>query len=44
MLFKMEFNPLQHLLNTGFTVAEIGFFYGGEHFGAKIIMWITDLF
>ena len=26
--FKMEFNSLQHLLNTGFAIAEIGLFYG----------------
>ena len=36
----MEFNLLPHLLNTGFAIAEIGLFYGGEHLGAKI----TDLF
>ena len=32
----MKFNPLTHLLNTGFTMAEIGLFYDGEHLGAKI--------
>ena len=37
----MEFNPLPHLLNTGFTIAEIGLFYGGEHFGAKICSLLT---
>ena len=29
--FKMEFNPLPNLLNTGFTIIEIGLFYGGEN-------------
>ena len=31
----MEFNHLQDLLNTGFTIIEIGLFYGGEHVGEK---------
>ena len=31
----MEFNPLPDLLNTGFTIIEIGLFYGGEHSEAK---------
>ena len=31
VVFKMEFNPLSDLLNTGFTIVEIGLFYGGEH-------------
>ena len=26
----MEFNSLPDLLNTGFTIIEIGLFYGGE--------------
>ena len=37
----MEFNPLPDLLNTGFTVVEIGLFYGGEHLGAKICRFLT---
>ena len=32
----MEFTPLPHLLNTGFTIVEIGLFYGGDHLEAKI--------
>ena len=32
----MEFNPLPHLLYTGFTIIEIGLFYGGEHMEAKM--------
>ena len=39
--FKMEFNPLPHLLNTEFTNTEIGLFHGGEHFGAKICGLMT---
>ena len=41
--FKMEFNPLPDLLNTGFTIIEIGLFYGGEHLGAKICRFLTFL-
>ena len=26
----MEFIPLAELLNTGFTIVEIGLFYGGD--------------
>ena len=33
---KMEFNPLPDLLNTGFTIIEMGLFYGGENLEAKI--------
>ena len=29
--FKMEFNPLPVLLETGFTIIEISLFCGGEH-------------
>ena len=31
----MEFNPLQDLLKSGFTIIEIGLFYGGEHLEAR---------
>ena len=41
LIFKMEFNPLPDLLNTGFTIVEIGLFYGGEHLGAKICRFLT---
>ena len=35
--FKTEFNPLQDLLNTGFTIIEIDLFYGNnENLEAKI--------
>ena len=37
----MEFNHLPDLLNTGFTIVEIGLFYGGEHLGAKICNFLT---
>ena len=37
----MEFNPLPDLLNTRFTIVEIGLFYGGEHLGAKICRFLT---
>ena len=37
----MEFNPLPDLLNTRFTIIEIGLFYGGEHLGAKICRFLT---
>ena len=36
----MEFNPLPDLLNTGFTIIEIGMFYGGK----KKKMHIPDFF
>ena len=32
----MEFNPLPDLLNTGYTIIEIGLFYCGEHLESKI--------
>ena len=41
---KMEFNPLPDLLNTGFTIIEIGLFYGGEHLGAKNICRFLTFF
>ena len=31
----MEFDPLPDLLNTGFTIVEIGLFYSSEHLEAK---------
>ena len=31
LIFKMEFNTLPDLLNTGFTIIEIGLFYVGEN-------------
>ena len=37
----MEFNPLPDFLNTGFTIVEIGLFYGGEHLGVKICRFLT---
>ena len=37
---KMKFNLL---LNTGFTVIEIGLLYGGEHLGANICRFLTFL-
>ena len=42
--FKMEFNLLPELLNTGFTIIEIGLFYDGEHLGAKICRFLTFVF
>ena len=39
--FKMAFNPLPDLVNTGFTIIEIGLFYGGERLGAKIYRFLT---
>ena len=39
--FTMEFNPLPDLVNTGFTIIEIGLFYGGERLGAKIYRFLT---
>ena len=39
----MGFKPLPDLLNSGFTIIEIGLFYGGEHLGAKISQ-IPDFF
>ena len=39
----MEFNPFPGLLNTGFTIIEIGLFYGGENLEAKIVL-IPDFF
>ena len=41
--FKMEFNHLRDLLNTGFTIVEIGLFYSGKHLGAKICRLLTCL-
>ena len=32
----MEFNPLPDLLYVGFTIIEIGLFYGAENLQAKI--------
>ena len=40
----MEFNPLQDLLNTGFTIIENDLFYGGENLVAKICRFHADLF
>ena len=39
--FKMEFNPMPDLLNTRFTIVEIGLFFDGEHLGAKIRRFLT---
>ena len=39
----MEFNPLPDLLNTGFTVIEIGLFYEGENLEGKICRFQTFL-
>ena len=41
LIFKMEFNPLPDLVNTGFINVEISLFYGGEHLGAKICRFLT---
>mgnify|MGYP001796123736 CR=1 FL=1 len=41
LCFKMEFNPLQNLLNTGFTIIEIGLFYDGEQLESKICRFLT---
>ena len=30
LIFKIEFNPLQDLQNTGLTIIEIGLFYGSS--------------
>ena len=35
----MELNTFPDLLNTGFTIAEIGLFYGGKHLEAKICVF-----
>ena len=40
----MEFHPLQDLLNTGYTIIEIGLFSGGEHLEAKICRFLTFFF
>ena len=37
----MEFNPLPDSLNTGFTVVEIGLYYGGKHLEANICRFPT---
>ena len=37
----MEFNPLPDLLNTEFTIIEIGLFYGDEHLGAKMCRFVS---
>ena len=37
----MDFNPLSHLLNTRFTIIEIGLFYGGKHLEAKLCRILT---
>ena len=42
-IFKMEFNFLPGLLDTGFTIIQIGLFLGGEHLGAKICRFLTFL-
>ena len=39
----MEFNLLQDLLNTKFTIIEVGLFYGGENLEAKIHRFQTFL-
>ena len=39
----MEFNPLPDLLNTGFTIIEIGLFYGGENLEAKIPYFLDNM-
>ena len=39
--FRMEFKHLPYLLNTGFTINEIGLFYGGEHLEAKLCNFQT---
>ena len=40
-LFKMEFNPLPDLLNTGFKIIKIGLFYGGEHRKLTFFRFLT---
>ena len=42
--FETEFNLLQDLLNTEFTIIEIGLFHGGEHLDAKICRLPADFF
>ena len=37
----MKFNHLPDLLNTGFTIIENWFVYGGEHLGVKICRFLT---
>ena len=37
----MEFNHLPGLLNTGFTIVEIGLFYDGERLLAKVCRLLT---
>ena len=39
----MEFNSLADLLNTGFTIIEIGLLYCGENLEAKIYRFQTFL-
>ena len=39
--FKMKFNCLPDLLNTGLTIVEIGLFYDSEHLGVKICRFLT---
>ena len=41
--YKMEFNTLPDLLNTGFIIIKIGLFYYGVHFGAKMCGFLTFL-
>ena len=41
LFLKMEFNPLPDLMNAGFTIIEIGLFYGGEDLGLKICRFLT---
>ena len=41
LFFKMEFNRVLDLLNTGFPVVEIGLLCGGEHLEAKISRFLT---
>ena len=39
-----EFNPLPDLLNSGFTIIEIGLLYGSEHLAAKLCRFLSFFF
>ena len=41
LIFLNGIQSLPDLLNTRFTIVEIGLFYGGEHLGAKICRFLT---
>ena len=43
LIFKMEFNPLPDLLNSGIVIIEISLFYSGKNLESKICIFQTFL-